>query len=103
MSLRIAYLGKDACAVPVLTPAEAVMHSNPPSSVPHPHPRLSRTPAVASVPGSAAAEALETETSVRPGAHTKDILRELGVSEDEQQVLIEEGAISHFEKLSSAL
>ena len=98
------FLGTDACAVPVLTPAEAVVHSTPPSSVPYPHPRLLRTPAPASVPGSVAARALETDTSVEPGAHTMDILRELGVSQDEQQKLVEEGAIGKLTgKVSTVL
>jgi alpha-methylacyl-CoA racemase len=94
--------GKDACAVPVLTPAEAVVHSTPASAIPHPHPRLLRTPAPASVTGSAAALALETAISVQPGAHTADILCELGISQDEQRMLTEEGAIGKIGRLSAA-
>ncbi|KAF8529909.1 CoA-transferase family III [Gautieria morchelliformis] len=90
--------GKDACAVPVLTPAEAAAHSTTHSPIPHPHPSLSRTPAPASVPESAASQTLNTAFSVDPGTHTDEILRDLGVSHDEQQRLIEEGVIGNARK-----
>jgi alpha-methylacyl-CoA racemase len=87
----------------VLTPAEAVVHSTTHSLIPHPHPRLSRTPAPASVPESAASQTLDTAVSVDPGAHTDEILRELGVSYDEQQRLMEEGVIGNKRKTPAAL
>ena len=87
----------------MLTPAEAVVHSTTSSPIPHPHPSLSRTPAPASVPGSAASRTLKTAVSVHPGAHTDEILRDLGVSVDEQERLTQEGAIGKIRKVPASL
>ncbi|KAI0649269.1 CoA-transferase family III [Trametes meyenii] len=81
---------KDACAVPVLSPSEAAVLAAGASasrgSVPSPHPKLERTPSVAPLPGA------ESWTVTR-GAHTEEILRELGVGEREMEALLREGAL----------
>lgn len=74
-------------------------HTTPSTLIPHPHPRLLRTPAPASVPGSKAARTLDltvgdTTVHIQPGTHTNEILRELGVAEGEKQRLLEEGVVA---------
>ncbi|KAI0671598.1 CoA-transferase family III [Trametes maxima] len=80
----------DACAVPVLSPSEAAVLAAGASasggSVPSPHPKLERTPSVAPLPGA------ESWTVAR-GAHTEEILRELGVGKTETEALLREGAL----------
>ncbi|KAI0360141.1 CoA-transferase family III [Trametes cingulata] len=80
----------DACAVPVLSPEEAAAlaagSSSRGGSVPVPHPKLERTPSVASLPNAA--------SSIVPrGAHTEEILEELGVDKGQREALRREGAL----------
>lgn len=74
--------GTDACAVPVLSPTEAAqLHG---SLYPMPHPALSRT----------SPSPLQDEIkTLNPGKHTADILRELGLSEEDMRQLVTEGAL----------
>ncbi|KAG1870633.1 CoA-transferase family III [Suillus subalutaceus] len=74
--------GTDACAVPVLSPTEAAqLHGSP---YPVPHPALSRT----------SPSPLQDEIkTLDPGKHTADILRELGLSEEDMRQLVTEGAL----------
>ncbi|KIJ67100.1 hypothetical protein HYDPIDRAFT_26503 [Hydnomerulius pinastri MD-312] len=77
--------GSDACAVPVLSPAEAA-HQDPTGSLrPAPHPHLSRT----------APSSLHTgpNTMLEPGTHNEEILAELGLSTVERKQLALEGAL----------
>ncbi|KAG2133640.1 CoA-transferase family III [Suillus bovinus] len=75
--------GTDACAVPVLSPAEAAqLHG---SLYPMPHPEFSRTS-----PSSLPQNEIKT---LDPGKHTADILRELGLSEKDMRQLVTEGAL----------
>lgn len=75
-------LGTDACAVPVLSPTEAAqLHG---SLHPMPHPELSRM----------SPPPLQDEIkTLNPGKHTVDILRELGLSEEDIRRLVAEGAL----------
>ncbi|KAH9919352.1 CoA-transferase family III [Amylocystis lapponica] len=88
--------GTDACAVPVLSPAEAaaIAQSTCTSAsvlLPNPHPDLSRTPAVA-VQG-IAPDAVPRSLELKSGRHTQDVLDELGMSEMEKQKLEHDGAL----------
>jgi alpha-methylacyl-CoA racemase len=74
--------GTDACAVPVLSPAEAAQLYG--SLYPIPHPEFSRTSPPPLQDG------IKT---LDPGKHTADILRELGLSEEYIRQLITEGAL----------
>lgn len=89
--------GADACVTPVLTPSEAAhlsaqslssasaFHSpSRPSPVPLPAPNLSRTPFSASI---------GRLTLLRPGQHTKEILRESGLEIEEIEKLVREGVV----------
>ncbi|KAH0832954.1 CoA-transferase family III domain-containing protein [Lanmaoa asiatica] len=76
----------DACAVPVLTPAEAASIDPTGSPRPAPHPQLSRTPASSPHAGSAT-------TILEPGTHNEAILIELGFSAEERNTLIQTGAL----------
>ena len=82
---------------PVLTPSEAAhlsaqslssasaFHSpSRPSPVPLPAPNLSRTPFSASI---------GRLTLLRPGQHTKEILRESGLEIEEIEKLVREGVV----------
>lgn len=84
--------GSDACALPVLTPLEAskLVHANsePASLIPHPHPRLSRTPFVP-IP----TKEEDGLKLLKPGQHTDEVLTELGLSEGEKRKLKAEGAL----------
>ncbi|KAG2140068.1 CoA-transferase family III [Suillus clintonianus] len=74
--------GTDACAVPVLSPTEAAQLLG--SLYPKPHPELSRTPPLL----------LQDEIqTLDPGKHTADILKELGLSDEEMRQLVTEGAL----------
>jgi len=74
--------GTDACAVPVLSPAEAAQLYG--SLYPIPHPEFSRTSPPPLQDGI---------TTLDPGKHSADILRELGLSEEYIRQLITEGAL----------
>ncbi|KAI0635674.1 CoA-transferase family III [Trametes polyzona] len=83
--------GSDACAVPVLSAAEAAAlaagsSSSGTGSVPSPHPRLERTPPDAPPPVAA-------ESVLARGAHTEEILEELGLTASERDALWREGAL----------
>ncbi|KAI0792768.1 CoA-transferase family III [Abortiporus biennis] len=84
--------GSDACAMPVLTPAEAstLIHAanEPPSLIPHPHPRLTRSPFIP-IP----AEQSEGLKLTKAGQHTKEILDELELTEQEKSRLVSQGAL----------
>lgn len=88
--------GTDACAVPVLSPTEAAQFHG--SLHPIPHPELSRT----------SSSSLQDEIKILdPGKHTADILRELGLSEEDTRQLVTEGALGkearELERLKSKL
>ncbi|GJJ08200.1 hypothetical protein Clacol_002408 [Clathrus columnatus] len=85
--------GVDACALPVLTPSEAAVHSHVSSSVPQPHPILSRTPAPNSIPNNVSVQKLDEISSIEPGQHTEEILREIGISAIDIKELESQGAI----------
>ncbi|KAG1905304.1 CoA-transferase family III domain-containing protein [Suillus fuscotomentosus] len=80
--INLPSLGTDACAVPVLSPTEAAqLHGSP---YPVPHPELSRT----------SPSPLQDEIKILdPGKHSVDILRELGLSEEDMRQLVAEGAL----------
>ncbi|EKM51559.1 uncharacterized protein PHACADRAFT_150032 [Phanerochaete carnosa HHB-10118-sp] len=96
----------DACAVPVLSPAEAaVLVSNeqsPVESAPAPHPLLSRTPArtiASSGPpkshedGSWQSEHIRSNGYLAPGSHTEDVLREVLALSDREIEELHKGNI----------
>ncbi|KAI0368736.1 CoA-transferase family III [Pilatotrama ljubarskyi] len=80
----------DACAVPVLSPEEAAAlaagSSSRGGSVPVPHPKLERTPSITALPAAA-------DSIIPRGAHTGEILEELGVDEGQREALLREGAL----------
>ncbi|CDO72476.1 hypothetical protein BN946_scf184980.g17 [Trametes cinnabarina] len=80
----------DACAVPVLSVEEAAALAKSSSSrggpVPAPHPTLERTPSVAPLP---AAE----DSILARGAHTEEILSEMGMGVAEREALRRDGAL----------
>lgn len=92
----------DACALPVLTPFEASRLQNapnePPSLIPHPHPRLSRTPFV---PISSKSE--DGLKLLKPGQHTQEILEELGLSQEEKESLKRDGSLGKAPRSGSKL
>ncbi|KAF9223849.1 CoA-transferase family III [Gyrodon lividus] len=75
----------DACAVPVLLPAEAASIDPTGSSRPAPHPHLSRTPASLRHAGST--------TILEPGTHNDEILIELGLPAEERKQLVLAGGL----------
>lgn len=88
-------LGTDACVVPVLTPEEAAIlasrSSTSPASVtsspvPNPAPFLSRTPASVDT-------SVKSLNLLKPGEHTYEVLRELGIQESEVVALVKEGVV----------
>lgn len=85
--------GTDACALPVLSPGEA---SNDTTVVPLPHPQLSNSVKMR--------HEISAETLlINPGAHTKEILHDLGIDNKRIQGLKREGVFGkrclHFAKL----
>ncbi|KAF8501881.1 CoA-transferase family III [Hysterangium stoloniferum] len=94
--------GRDACAVPVLTPSEAAVHTVTCSPIPQPHPHLSRTPARDPVPNGDA-RSLNTWLKIQPGTHNEEILTELGLSMREKLVLVKQGVISQSTISKAAL
>lgn len=83
-------VASDACAVPVLSADEAAALAAGSSShggaVPCPHPKLERTPADAPLPAPA-------DAIIPRGAHTEEILRELGLDDGAREALRREGAL----------
>ncbi|KAF8837265.1 CoA-transferase family III [Paxillus ammoniavirescens] len=75
----------DACAVPVLLPAEAASIDPTGSHRPAPHPQLSRTPASFQRGGSS--------TILEPGTHNEEILIELGLPAEERKQLVLAGGL----------
>lgn len=84
----------DACAVPVLTPEEAANLDASKSSLPIPHPQLSRTPSVTAHTAQTSSS-VEKSLHLTPGSHTTDILRESGFSDQEVDVLLQDGALGN--------
>jgi alpha-methylacyl-CoA racemase len=80
--LTLPLLGTDSCAVPVLSPDEAAqLHESP---QPIPHPELSRT---------SLSPPQDKIKTLEPGEHTTDILKELGLSQEEMRQLAIEGVL----------
>ncbi|KAK7044254.1 hypothetical protein VNI00_007976 [Paramarasmius palmivorus] len=79
--------GTDACAVPVLTPQEAVERESF-DSVPTPHPHV-----VGSRERKASGVSSPGAFILMPGQHTDEILRELGLSDAEKEILSRDKAI----------
>lgn len=88
--------GQDACVVPVLTPEEAAAHTTTSSRIPHPHPDLSRTPALGSIPGQNSKQSL----NIPPGTHTEEVLGELGITKGELLKWVKERVIEGVSKAS---
>ncbi|OBZ72494.1 Alpha-methylacyl-CoA racemase [Grifola frondosa] len=84
--------GTDACAVPVLSVSEAASLASADASTlgPTPHPQLSRTPALPA--HCASIEGLHNILLER-GAHTEEVLDELGLSVGEKRRLVDDGAL----------
>ena len=59
--------------------------------IPVPHPRLERTPS--EISSKTQSSDLSQTTLLAKGAHTKEILSELGIGADEQAKLLQEGAL----------
>ncbi|KAF8501882.1 CoA-transferase family III domain-containing protein [Hysterangium stoloniferum] len=95
--------GRDACAVPVLTPFEAVAHTVASSPIPQPHPHLSRTPARNSAPNGENARSSAMSLNIQPGTHNEEILTELGLSMKEKLVLVQHGVIPRNTIVKAAL
>jgi len=91
--------GQDACVVPVLTPEEAAAHTTTSSRIPHPHPDLSRTPALGSISGQNS-KALDKSLNIPPGTHTEEVLGELGITKGELIKLVKERVIDGVSKAS---
>ncbi|TDL16558.1 CoA-transferase family III [Rickenella mellea] len=81
------FYGTDACAVPVLTPAEAAQASSP---LPAPHPELLQTPAL---PLPSTARHAKASLNLKPGHHTEEILMELGLTAEQRKILDTSGAL----------
>src|SRR5882762_5602293 len=84
-------IGTDACVVPALSPTEASSLTT--SSLPMPHPHLARTSPQSLQSFPQTSTAMKKSLYLSPGRHTDDVLRELGVSEEERKRLIEDGAL----------
>ncbi|KAI0749570.1 CoA-transferase family III [Daedaleopsis nitida] len=86
--------GTDACAVPVLTVQEAAALASESSQggpIPVPHPDLRRTPSQSAY--QLQTSDLSQSALLERGAHTEEILSELGVSPVERKALRNEGAL----------
>ena len=75
--------GSDACALPVLTPTEARMLTGADAPLPAAHPQI--LPAVR-LHG-------HSDVILQSGKHNREILEELGLSEEEKRRLVLDGAI----------
>ncbi|TFK82669.1 CoA-transferase family III [Polyporus arcularius HHB13444] len=88
------FQGTDACAVPVLSVEEAAAlawATTGGGPIPNPHPQLTRTPS--KISSKLQSSDLSETTLVARGAHTEEILWELGISAQEQAKLREDGAL----------
>ncbi|KAI0787928.1 CoA-transferase family III [Fomes fomentarius] len=87
--------GTDACTVPVLSVGEAAALASEASThggaIPSPHPDLARTPS--NRPRQESASELSESLQLARGAHTEEILLEMGVSAEERAMLRAEGAL----------
>ena len=80
--ILIGSAGTDACTVPVLSPEEAAKVAGTP--IPAPHPWLSDQKR----------RSYPKEFGVlKPGQHTEEILKEMGISGDELASILRSGAI----------
>ncbi|KAF5375593.1 hypothetical protein D9757_008505 [Collybiopsis confluens] len=80
------FMGTDACAIPVLTPEEA-KHLEPSGQLyPSPHPKIASQSQQSPSPQS-------NELLLLTGKHNEEILRELGLTNDECLKLIRDGAM----------
>ncbi|KAI0073114.1 CoA-transferase family III [Panus rudis PR-1116 ss-1] len=87
------YRDSDACTFPVLSPLEAAkLASTTIIASAQPHPHLSRTPA----PGPQSGE--WDNTTLAPGKHTREVLKEIGMGEDEVEKLIKDQVVSVWEE-----
>jgi alpha-methylacyl-CoA racemase len=83
------FMGTDACAVPILTPEEAHQLEYSKQAFPLPHPKI-----VGHSSNDSGLELVESSTSsLPPGRHTEEILKELGLTKNEYQKLVQDGAI----------
>lgn len=77
--------GTDACAVPVLTPTEAGNLDASHSLVPVPHPLVGGR--------ELRKDMLAVNETLRPGKHTRAILDELGITDEERRRLVQDEAV----------
>jgi hypothetical protein len=82
--------GSDACALPVLTPHEAAALDPSRSCIPTPHPYVSSS--VKQISAAATDPSFDSLT-LRPGQHTQEVLKELGLSAQERQTLARAGVL----------
>lgn len=75
--------------VPVLTPAEASALDPSESELPVPHPHV-----VASSTATPSVD--DQEMPLSPGRHSKEILMEMGLTDDELKALVSDGAVEEF-------
>lgn len=82
--------GTDACTVPVLGPSEAGQLLTPDASLtptPNAHPKLTRTPSCVT------RDSGVRTIHIEPGQHNKDVLTDLGLSDEEIRRLARDGAL----------
>jgi alpha-methylacyl-CoA racemase len=79
--------------VPVLSPTEASSLDISKSPLPVPHPHLTRTSTQPLAFSPHSFTAVKESLYLRPGQHTDDVLRELGVDDEERLRLITDGAV----------
>lgn len=91
-----AITGTDACALPVLTPAEAHASENLDQSFPMAHPQVSgsRSPDTR--------KKASGEIILVAGAHTRDVLEEIKLTEAEKRRLALDGALGEEARLQIA-
>lgn len=88
--------GTDACALPVLTPAEAHASKNFDQSFPAAHPPL------LGFRSSDTRKKVSGEIILVAGTHTQDVLEEIKLTEAEKQRLALDGALGEEERLRAA-
>ena len=79
--------------MPVLSPIEASSLDASKSPLPVPHPHLTRTSPQPLPSFFHSSAAVKESLYLRPGQHTDDVLRELGVNDKERNRLIKDGAL----------